>query len=87
MRRPNRGQHKVVPWSRDRVLAVRDELPARYQLMAEALVSLIRADMAAGDLRQDLDADASVSLLLGSTWRSWFGAAASTTGSPNAAWS
>ena len=65
MRRPKRGQHKVVPWSRDRVLAVRDELLARYQLMAEALVSLIRADIAAGDLRQDLDADASVSLLLG----------------------
>ncbi len=31
----------------------------------EALVSLIRADIAAGDLRQDLDADASVSLLVG----------------------
>ena len=53
----------------------------------EALISLIRADMAAGDLRQDLDADASVSLLVGPTWGSWFGVAASTTGSPNAAWS
>ena len=31
----------------------------------EALVNLIRADIAAGDLRHDLDADASVSLLLG----------------------
>jgi integrase len=33
VRRPKRGHHKVVPWTRDRVLAVRDELPARYQLM------------------------------------------------------
>ena len=27
------GHRKVVPWTRDRVLAVREELPARYQLM------------------------------------------------------
>lgn len=32
VRRPRRGHHKVVPWPRDRVLAVRDELPPRYQL-------------------------------------------------------
>lgn len=33
VRRPKRGHHKVVPWPRERVLAVRDELPARFQLM------------------------------------------------------
>jgi len=33
VRRPRLGHRKVVPWTRDRVLAVRDELPARYQLM------------------------------------------------------
>ncbi|HEY0888650.1 MAG TPA: single-stranded DNA-binding protein [Nocardioides sp.] len=33
VRRQKRGHHKVVPWPRERVLAVRDELPARFQLM------------------------------------------------------
>jgi len=33
VRRPKRGHHKVVPWPRERVLAVRDQLPARFQLM------------------------------------------------------
>lgn len=33
VRRPKRGHRKVVPWPRKRVLAVRDELPRRYQLM------------------------------------------------------
>ena len=33
VRRPKRGHRKVVPWPRERVLKVRDELPARYRLM------------------------------------------------------
>jgi len=33
VRRPRRGHHKVVPWPKDRVLAVRDELPEQYQLI------------------------------------------------------
>jgi integrase len=33
VRRPRRGHNKVVPWPRERVLAVRAELPAKYQLM------------------------------------------------------
>lgn len=33
VRRPRRGHHKVVPWPKDRVLAVRDELPDAYRLI------------------------------------------------------
>lgn len=33
VRRPRPDRHKVIPWSRERVLAVRDELPERYQLV------------------------------------------------------
>jgi integrase len=33
VRRPRSDPKKLVPWARDRVLAVRDELPERYQLV------------------------------------------------------
>lgn len=34
VRRPRSDPKKLVPWTRDRVLAVRDELPVQYQLVA-----------------------------------------------------
>lgn len=33
VRKPRSDPKKLVPWTRDRVLAVRDKLPARYQLV------------------------------------------------------
>lgn len=34
VRRPRSDLKKIVPWTRERVLAVHDELPERYQLVA-----------------------------------------------------